>query len=80
VNSNVSKTIESEIVGSVRSLRKATRDFAVHYHSEPNHQGLGNRSIEPDVRSEPTVGRIQYLQRLGGCCVSTTEPLHSSFT
>jgi hypothetical protein len=31
-----------------RSLRKATREFAAHYHTERNHQGLNNRLIVPD--------------------------------
>ena len=49
-----------------RSLKKATRDFAAHYHTERTHQGLDNRLIEPDGRDESTVGPIQCLQRLGG--------------
>lgn len=49
-----------------RSLRKATREFAAHYHTERNHQGLDNRLIEPDGRDESTDGPIQCFQRLGG--------------
>jgi transposase InsO family protein len=49
-----------------RSLRKATREFADHYHSERNHQGLDNRLIDPDSRDEPSVGPIQCFPRLGG--------------
>jgi len=48
-----------------RSLRKATREFAVHYQTERNHQALDNRLIEPDERSESMVGAIQCVQRLG---------------
>ena len=49
-----------------RSLRKATREFAAHYHTERNHQGLDNRLIDPDSRDEPTVGPIRCFSRLGG--------------
>jgi hypothetical protein len=30
------------------SLRKGIQEFGLHYHSERNHQGLGNRLIVPD--------------------------------
>ena len=49
-----------------RSLRKATREFAAHYHTERNHQGLDNRLIESGGRDESAVGPIQCVQRLGG--------------
>jgi putative transposase len=48
------------------SLRRAVREFMVHYHAERNHQGLGNRLIrveQPSIASdEPVERRI----RLGG--------------
>jgi transposase InsO family protein len=49
-----------------RSLRKATREFAAHYHTERNHQGLDNRLIEPDDRPESTTSVIACVQRIGG--------------
>ncbi len=49
-----------------RSLRKATREFAAHYHSERNHQGIDNRLIEPDGRAESTFNVIECARRLGG--------------
>jgi transposase InsO family protein len=49
-----------------RSLRKATREFAAHYHTERNHQGLDNRLIEPGDHDLSIAGRIQCFQRLGG--------------
>src|SRR5215469_4284432 len=30
------------------SLRKGIHEFVLHYHSERNHQGLGNRLIVPE--------------------------------
>jgi hypothetical protein len=49
-----------------RSLRKATREFATHYHRERNHQGLDNRLIEPDDRSASAFSAVECAQRLGG--------------
>ena len=49
-----------------RSLRKATREFAAHYHTERNHQGLKNRLIEQGGRNESPFGALECVQRLGG--------------
>ncbi len=49
-----------------RSLRKATREYAAHYHGERNHQGIDNRLIEPAGRDESTLGAVESVQRLGG--------------
>ena len=48
-----------------RSLRKATTEFADHYHKERNHQGLNNRLIETNGR-DSTLGTLECAQRLGG--------------
>jgi len=49
-----------------RSLRKATREYAAHYHRERNHQGIDNRLIEPTDRAESASSAIECAQRLGG--------------
>ena len=49
-----------------RSLRKATREYAAHYHGERNHQGLENRLIEPEIRAAPAFSAVECMQRLGG--------------
>ena len=49
-----------------RSLRKATREFAAHYHGERNHQGIDNRLIERNDLPESTIGPIECFPRLGG--------------
>jgi putative transposase len=49
-----------------RSLRKATREYAAHYHRERNHQGIGNRLIEPGNCLRSTGSAIECAQRLGG--------------
>ena len=37
-----------------RSLRKATREYAAHYHRERNHQGIDNRLIASNLRRPPS--------------------------
>ena len=49
-----------------RSLRRATREYAAHYHRERNHQGIDNRLIEPSGRAESASSTIECAQRLGG--------------
>ena len=46
------------------ALRKAVYEFVAHYHTERNHQALGNRLIVP-VTEEMT-GPVERRQRLGG--------------
>ena len=48
------------------SLRKAIREFMVHYHYERNHQGLGNRLTIPEPRVADRGAAIQRRSRLGG--------------
>ncbi|MCP4004688.1 MAG: transposase [bacterium] len=48
------------------SLRKATQEFAAHYHTERNHQGLDNRLIEPGNQVDSNFGAMKCVQRLGG--------------
>src|SRR6266852_6553570 len=42
--------LERMILFGEESLRTAIRNFVAHYHSERNHQGLGNRLIIPPAR------------------------------
>ncbi len=49
-----------------RSLRKATREYAAHYHRERNHQGIDNRLIEPGDHRRSAISAIECVQRLGG--------------
>ena len=55
-----------EHLGKKRSLRKATHEYAAHYHRERNHQGIDNRLIEPDRRADSAFNPIKCAQRLGG--------------
>ena len=49
-----------------RSLRKATREYAAHYHRERNHQGLDNRLIDVADGKASAAGADECAQRLGG--------------
>ncbi len=47
-------------------LRRTVREFLTHFHQERNHQGLGNRLIEPGAEVGRCVGDVQCRERLGG--------------
>ena len=48
------------------SLRRAFSAHVAHYHSERNHQGLGNRLLEPIANVGSTNDPIHCRERLGG--------------
>jgi putative transposase len=48
------------------SLRRAVRQFLEHYHTERNHQGLGNRLIDAGAEVGCAAGEVNCRQRLGG--------------
>jgi transposase InsO family protein len=49
-----------------RSLQVAVTEFVIHIHAERNHQGLGNRLIEPGEEMGRTAGDVASRERLGG--------------
>jgi hypothetical protein len=49
-----------------KSLENAMREYVDHYHTERNHQGLGNELIEPPGDGDTVAGRIECRERLGG--------------
>ena len=48
------------------ALQTAVVAFLGHYHAERNHQGLGNRLIEPGEEVGRTAGEVVCRERLGG--------------
>jgi putative transposase len=48
------------------SLRRAVRQFLEHYHTERNHQGLGNRLINAGAEVGCRAGEVHCRERLGG--------------
>jgi transposase InsO family protein len=49
-----------------RHLRKLVSEFVAHYHSERNHQGLGNKLVVPMNDNAADSGRIVRRHSLGG--------------
>ena len=49
-----------------KSLRRTVSSYLVHYHGERNHQGLGNKLIDPGEEVGRTEGETEYRDRLGG--------------
>ena len=49
-----------------RSLRHVLNEYIAHYHAERNHQGLGNRLLEPTHEVGSMDDPIQHRERLGG--------------
>ncbi len=49
------------------SLRRALREYAAHHQTERNHQGVGNRLLEPPLATVSSINEpIQCRERLGG--------------
>jgi transposase InsO family protein len=65
VRSIKEECLDRTIFFSEHALRTAIREYVAHYHSERNHQGLGNHLINPLASASPT-GIIQRTRRLGG--------------
>ncbi len=61
-----SECLDRMIFFGRRSLERALREFVVHYHGERNHQGLGNRIIEPGEEVGRTTEGVTCRERLGG--------------
>jgi hypothetical protein len=48
------------------SLRRALREYAAHYHTERNHQGVGNRLLQSLATVSTINDPIHCRERLGG--------------
>jgi putative transposase len=49
-----------------KSLHTATVTYLQHFQAERNHQGLGNRLIDPGEEAGCTAGEVVCRERLGG--------------
>jgi len=58
-------SFEDDLFGE-KSLRRAVTSFLRHFHTERNHQGLGNQIIEPSDEVGTVAGKIECRERLGG--------------
>lgn len=57
-------------------LRRAVSEFALHYHTEKSHQGLGNKIIRPQLAECPSAGEIRCRERLAGILRYYYRPLN----
>ena len=65
------RSIRSECLAQVipigeAHVRRMVREYVEHYHSERNHQGIGNRLIDPPADELRRGGAIECRERLGG--------------
>jgi transposase InsO family protein len=58
--------LERMIFFGERALQSATISYLEHFHSERNHQGIGNRLIDPGEEASRLRGEIVCRERLGG--------------
>jgi transposase InsO family protein len=49
-----------------KHLRQLLREYGAHYHTERDHQGLGNNLIEPSNDNSAATGRVLRRKRIGG--------------
>jgi transposase InsO family protein len=58
--------LERMIFFGENAVRQATTSYLNHYHTERNHQGLGNQIIQPGGEVGKAAGEVQCRERLGG--------------
>ncbi len=66
VRSIKSECLDRMILFGEASLRRALREYMAHYHTERNHQGVGNRLLESPAIGSSANEPIQRRKRLGG--------------
>jgi transposase InsO family protein len=66
VHSIKDECLDRMILFGEASLRRVLRAYVVHYHTERNHQGVGNRLLAPLATLSSTNDPIHCRERLGG--------------
>ena len=66
VRSIKEECLDRMILFGEASLRRSLREYVTHFRSERNHQGLGNRLLEPIATVSISDKPIQCRERLGG--------------
>ena len=64
------RSIKDECLGRMihfgeASLRRGLREYIAHYHAEPNHQGVGDRLLEPLATVSSSNDPISCRERFG---------------
>jgi transposase InsO family protein len=66
VRSIKSECLDRLILIGEGSLHRALREYVAHYNRERNHQGVGNRLLQPDPGTLGATGPVECRKRLGG--------------
>lgn len=68
VRSVKEECLDRMVLFGENSLRRALGEFVAHYHTERNHQGMGNQLLFPDPGDtcSRAKGPIERRERLGG--------------
>jgi putative transposase len=66
VRSIKNECLDRVILFGEASLRRALREYVSHYHTERNHQGVGNRLLKPLATVSSIDEPIRRRERLGG--------------
>jgi transposase InsO family protein len=66
VRSIKDECLDRMILFGEASLRRALREYCAHYHSERNHQGIGNQLLQPVATANSTDETLQCRERPGG--------------
>jgi putative transposase len=66
VRSIKEEALEHMVMCGERALQHVSRHYLTHYHTERNHQGLGNQLIAPEPELGCQEGAVVRQQRLGG--------------
>ena len=61
-----SECLDKMIFFGEKQLRRAIKQFMIHYHEERNHPGLGNELIRPEGSIDKIDGAVCCRERLGG--------------
>jgi hypothetical protein len=66
VRSIKEEALDRVLMHGERSLSYVTEQYLVHYHTERNHQGLGNQLLSPVPDLGSHHGQVKRRERLGG--------------
>ena len=66
VRSIKEECLDRMILFGEASLRRALREYVSHFRCERNHQGVGNRLLEPVATANSSDEPVQCHERLGG--------------
>ena len=66
VRSIKSECLDRMIFFGEKHLRHVIDEYIEHYHAERNHQGIGNRLIDPGIEVGVGGGAVVHRERLGG--------------